>query len=889
MALQPGTSLGPFEIVALLGAGGMGEVYRAKDTKLGRDVALKILPDSVTHDPERIARFRREAQVLASLNHPNIGAIYGLDEANGSQFLVLELVEGETLADRIVKGPLALDDALAIAKQIAEALEAAHEKGIMHRDLKPANIALTHDGKVKVLDFGLAKAGQGATNASFDLANSPTLTSPAMMTGVGVILGTAAYMSPEQAKGRAADKRSDVWAFGCVLYEMLTGRRAFDGEDVSDTLAAVLRGEPNWSALPKALPRSAETMLRRSLNKDQRHRINDVAVLAFLLETATEPSLHQVAGSGGHRLFRTTIALTAAALVAAVAFGVYFTGRVASSTRQGDSPAHLAIVAAAPIELFPTAGGHSLAISRDGRLVAFAVKDQDGQQRIAVRSLDSDAIRVIANTEGGYAPFWSPRADAIGFFVGGQGGGLRRISLAGGPAQELVSLDQLGRGGTWNDRGDILFATGLAGSGIRRIADTGGATSKVTTPDTAKQEISHRWPVFLPNGRHFLFLARSVRAEGYTICVGSLDSPGIASLVAANSNADYADGHLLFARDGALFAQPFDPRSTQLSGEPRLLAEHVAGNDNAAVFDFSASETGYIVYATGEHTGQLSWKDRTGRTVGRINHALTGGQIAPDDRMIVAEEVDYVKGQRTVWVVDSLRQTKTPLISIRLAEFVPLVFNPIWSHDQTAVAYYVEHDGHRSVRRHAIGQEQGTDLFRGDERMVPTDWTWDGGSLIYTRFSKGILGDIWMFSVSTGENVPLLASDYDERDGRVSPDGRRLTFTSNQSGRAEVYVTEFPTPKSRHQISTAGGSLPRWRGRGDELYFVDGNRMLNVVTLRWRTNGPRLDGPIQLPISVGPQKYDVTADGERFLTDTQPDLIPVSAINVLLNWGAANK
>src|SRR5436190_1122890 len=645
MALAPGTRLGAYEIVALLGAGGMGEVYRARDTKLGRDVALKILPALFAADPDRLARFRREAQVLASLNHQNIAQINGLEDSSDIPALAMELVEGPTLADRIAKGQIPLDEALPIARRIAEALEAAHEAGIIHRDLKPANIAVTSDGNVKVLDFGLAKAIEPASGAAIDLASSPTITSPAMMTGVGMILGTAAYMSPEQAKGRPADKRSDLWAFGCVFYEMLTGTRPFAGADVTETIAAVVRAEPNWSTLPADTPAAIRRLLRRCLEKDRLRRLPDAAVARLEIDDAlTVPDAAVSGNPVGRRQTMTLVAW----LVAAVAVTAAVTVAMSPVRRVASDSVPFRFEIATP----PTTESASFALSPDGRQLVFVATGQRGSQ-LWLRSLDEVTAQPLAETEGASQPFWAPDSRSLGFFADGQ---LKRLHLGAGRPQVLAEARNPA-GGAWNLYGDIIFSPNQA-SPLMRVAATGGTTTVVAR--LAPGERSHRFPVFLPDGRRFLVLFALSGPETEGIYLTSLDSPETRRrLLPDVSPVGYAPpGYLLLVRQGVLMAAPFNAARGTLLGEPTAVAP---GKDsyNGVQF-FSVSASGLLAYRTRGpvSSSRLTWIDRNGRETSGLSpsgfpHLSPDGQHVPVAR--------YMTHNFDIWLFDAARSVARPL------------------------------------------------------------------------------------------------------------------------------------------------------------------------------------------------------------------------------------
>jgi len=638
MSLAPGARLGPYEIVAAIGAGGMGEVYRARDTRLKRDVAIKILPDAFAEHAERLARFQREAELLATLNHPNIAQIHGLEE----RALVLEVVEGPTLADRIAQGPVPMDEAIPIARQIADALLAAHEQGVIHRDLKPANIKVRPDGTVKVLDFGLAKlsehaSGQGpqAQNASL----SPTITSPAMTVG-GVILGTAAYMSPEQARGRTVDKRTDIWAFGCVLFEMLSGRRAFEGEDVSEILAAIIKSDPEWEFLPTDVPRDILRVVRGCLEKDPRSRIPDVSAARFLLQDpgpARVPVATPVASRrpGSNTPWKVTAFLLAAALLAVLA---------AAYRRQLQpqaQPTRFFISAPEGVTIAATTSfGTTAVISPDGRTLAFTARDSDGATRLWVHSLDSFESVAFEDTDGALFPFWSPDSRFIGFIAQGQ---LRRIARTGGPAQTICAMPSQGngRGASWGISGEIVFNGGPRR--LFRVPAGGGAPMLLaqSLPDLADYSL----PSFLPDGKHVLLFVEALSPQVSGVYLMSVDQNDPRRIVGSDSSAVYdeSNGRLIFGREGRLYWQAFDIKTLQVTGEPSVITDRVAMAPNLGLQSFSVSRTGTLAYVTG--TGgdiasklQMTWLDRTGRridTVGPVG-AYRGIDLSPDGLRVAA-------------------------------------------------------------------------------------------------------------------------------------------------------------------------------------------------------------------------------------------------------------
>jgi eukaryotic-like serine/threonine-protein kinase len=881
MALATGARLGSYEILAALGAGGMGEVYKARDMKLGREVAVKILPESFTHDPERLARFRREAQVLAALNHPHIGAIYGLDEANGQQFLVLELVDGQTLADRLKHGPLPVVEALAIAKQIAEALEAAHEKGIIHRDLKPANIALTQDGNVKVLDFGLAKATEPSGGTSLDVTNSPTITSPAMMTGVGVILGTAAYMSPEQAKGRAADKRSDVWAFGCVLYEMLTGKRAFEGEDVSDTLAAVLRGEPDWSRLSSRTLPSIQRMLRLALKKDPRQRLADIHDARIEIEevgTDAEGSVAPASATGARMTWIASLAF-AAMLIAAMAIPtVHYLREVSPPT-----PPEMRLQINTP----STPAPFEFALSPDGRRLA-VVAAGDGPPRLWLRSLDETDAQPIAGTEGAEYPFWSADSRSIGFFASNK---LYRIDIAGGQPEFLANAPS-GRGGAWNADGTIVFAA-AATSALSRIRASGGDLAPVTRLDSP-QQTSHRFPQFLPDNHHFLFYVQG-SPETSGVYLGSLDSGEPKRLTAAETaGACLPPDWVVFVREGALVARRLDVARGRLTGDPVRLADPIGYDSAYNVGGFSVSADGLVAYRAGGGRHQLTWFDRTGKAVGVAGESDSSNLLFPelssDGRRVAVQRT--VQDNTDVWLMDLVRGGST-----RLTFDAAIDTTPVWSPDGTQIAFSSNRKGVNDLYLKPSSGVGTEELFlETPNYKTPQDWSKDGRFLLYTQLDSKTGQDLWVLEMTGKERKPrvVVNTPADESRAQFSPNGRWVAYDTNESGRFEIVVQPFPEPGRKWQLSTSGGIAPRWRADGKELYFIAPDGKLMAVSVAassttFEAGTPAALFPTRIVTTPNPKnQYAVSRDG-RFLINQPVEESSTTPIMLILNWNPEQK
>jgi Tol biopolymer transport system component len=907
MSLSAGSRVGPYEILSPIGAGGMGEVYRARDTKLGRDVAIKVLPDNFARDAERLARFQREAKLLASLNHPNIATIHGLEDSGNSHALVMELAEGPTLADRISRGPMPIDEALPIARQICEALEYAHEKGIIHRDLKPANIKVSADGTVKILDFGLAKAMDAEMTAE-EIANSPTLSR--MATNAGVLLGTAAYMSPEQAKGRPADRRADIWAFGCVLYEMLTGKMAFPGESVTDTLAAVIRAEPEWPQLPAATPARVRVLLQRCLQKDPKQRLQAIGDARIsideVLSGATEPSSAGAAPVAASSWRRALPWAAAGALAVVAIFFAFLHFR--------ERPAAPAALVRFTIPAPPTTNAVPtvpFALSPDGRQLAYIAAGPEGRFGIWIRSMDSLDARLLPGSEWSSSSasllFWSPDSRYIAYGVGGE---LRKIDVSGGPAQKLCDFGGAVIGGAWNRDGVIIFGTDRGVGGLLRISENGGNASQVTTIDSSRSEVIHGFPTFLPDGRDFIYFRESTKPENRGIYVGSLDAePAEQSLnqvVATAYGATYVPpsganpGYLLFVRDGVLLAQPFDARRLELTGEPVPLAQQVGSFLDFATF--SASTNGVVVYRTlGGGLPRLTWFDRQGRLLGTAGDAGLYDTISlsPDGTRAIVSRADDPTNPtlETLWLVDFSRGTSTRFtFGSRPATL------GTWSPDGGRIIFGSNQGGKYDLYQKLASGVTGEEiLLKSGEDKWPIGVSRDGRFLLYQSSVRGERrGDLWVLPLEGDRKpFPFQRAAFNSDDGQFSPDGHLIAYESDESGRSEIYVRTFSPPASetaadtggKWLISTAGGAEPRWRGDGKELYYVSADGMLMAVDISespvFRAGVPKalFQAPPH-PSFISENHWDVTRDGKRFLFAAQNTQAPFT---VVLNWPALLK
>jgi eukaryotic-like serine/threonine-protein kinase len=882
-SLAPGTRLGPYEVGTQIGAGGMGEVYRATDTNLKRAVAIKVLPTSVASDPDRLARFQREAEVLASLNHPHIAAIHGLERAAGITALVMELIEGPTLADRIGKGAIPVDEAVAIATQIADALAAAHDRGIVHRDLKPANVKVRADGTVKVLDFGLAKAMEPATGPSGSASTMPTITTPAM-THAGVILGTAAYMSPEQARGRPVDARTDVWAFGATLYEMLTGRRAFGGDDVADTLANVLKSEPDWRALPDGFGAVRTAYLKRCLHKDPGQRIRHVADVRLALQGAFDVP---VADGGRTAASRTRLAWATAGAALLVAAGLaipatrYVTDAPVDRTRM-----HVSLA------LDEGAAPAFIALSPDGRWLATSSFTE-----LQLRSIESGELRSFPGTVNARTPFWSSDSRSVAFFSEGR---LKVVPISGGRPEVLCEGAGAGFGGTWNVAGTILFATETGA--LVRVSPGGECQELPTTPGMARG-----MPVFLPDGDHFLNVVITKDDKRRGLYVSSLSGSDERRLLTDRTSAEFvaesigsSRGRLLFVREEKLLAQPFDSRSLELSGDPVVIAEDVSFSATQPQIAATVAQNGALIYmANSRPSRRLAWFDRSGNELEQVavlSSSPAAVSLAPDGQRVVFRR--QLEIGQSLFIRDLGRNQET-----RMAMPSLLPIAPVWSPDGQMVAFGSFTDtGWGLFIKPADGATE-QQVQESSHIQSVSDWTQDNRWLVYTESNPQTGADIWVLpdplSRQAGRKpVPLMTTPAGESQGKISPDGQWIAFTSREAER-HVNLRPFRVPMTAGalwQVSTENGFEPQWRADGKELFYLE-----RVTRTRYKLMAVSIGGdpnPAGSPQALfdirttgtveqsNAYVYAPARDGQRFLIDvTAKNAEP--SLELVLNWTGA--
>jgi Tol biopolymer transport system component len=879
--LQPGSTIGRYEVIERIGAGGMGEVYRARDTHLDRTVALKIIAASFAQDPTSQPRFERERRVAASLEHPHVCRLLDAGHESGVEYLAMEYLQGESLASRLTRGPLPLVVAIGYAIEIASALNYAHRLGVVHRDLKPANVYLTPGG-AKVLDFGLSKLRQADAGRTPLQADTAPLAPAA--TQVGTIVGSAPYMAPERLEGREADHRTDVWGFGLILYEMCTGRRTFEASSPAALIAAILSGETPSMNLVGPKSDDVEWIVQKCLQKNPDDRWQAMGDVEVLLKRI-------VAGHGFPRAARRSRVPRVAVGIAAIACVVAAVGGALSLVGR-DRPRSASAAFAIPPPnggtFTPTEGSvqsAQLALSPDGQSLAFVAAGADGVSQIWIRHLDSLHPTPVAGTAGATYPFWSPDSRALGFFARGL---LRRIDLSGGPARTIAAAPN-GRGGAWNTDGVILFAPETTG-GIHRVSSNGGETTPQTRVDRSRGQTSHRWPLFLPDGRQFLFFARSENETDEGIYLASLDRDGATLVTNSSVGAAYLPPRemVLFESDGALLARVFDPQQGRLTGDPVVVIDAVAGSSNF-YGAFSASTTGVIAYGSPAVTSDIVWFDRRGQ---RLATAVTAGQyvdfhLSPDSQSLALAAIDRDTGRSDLYLLDLARGTRLRLTSARATDATP-----IWSPDGGRLVFRSNRERvHDLYARDLRGTKPETLLLSTGQAKYPTSWAPDGRSIVYHTRDNTTRWDIMMSGADGSAPRPLVRSPFNEMQAQLSPDGQWLAYTSDESSRPEVYVRSLSGTGPRLQMSVNGGSDPKWRRDGSELFYVAADGRLMSVALRTRGAALEPSAPQALfhvpDMLVSPpytSPYDVTSDGSRFLVRVAVEQVRSMPLTVLLGW-----
>ena len=890
MSLSAGSRLGPYEVVAPLGAGGMGEVYRAKDTRLNRTVAVKVLPSDAAGDTDRRERFEREAKAISALDHPHICPLYDVGEHDGTYFLVMPCLDGQTLADRIANGPLSIDQAVKIAIEIASALDAAHRHGIVHRDLKPGNVMLTKSG-VKLLDFGLAKLKKTTGPLTYSgmtrLAGDSThATNPG--TGIGTLLGTMPYMAPEQVEGRDVDARSDIFALGAVIYEMLTGERAFKGDSPASVIGAIMKDTPpSIASLQPLTPPALDHVVSTCLAKDPDERWQSAADIARELKWVAGEGTRSVERERPHGArfgFWTGVAATAAVITAM--------GLVAWPRAK---PMATEVVR---FPLLPPPGGSfsgtqasvpviQAAISPDGKQIVFVAARRDTPPSLWVRALDHVSPRMLEGTANAIDPFWSPDSKSVGFFADGR---LKRIELASGRVQDICEASYSTRGAAWAPDGTIIF--GDASSALVRVASTGGPVTKVLAGEMPTGVAnSQRWPQFLPDGRHFLFYTRGGAPDTRGVFVASLDGGVLKRLLDSTMSALYADGHLLVIKDGALMAYPFDPDRLEIAGEPITIASQVGGSSTQQA-PMSVSQNGVLVYGGGlRDTGDLQWFDRAGSPLG--DPVQSGNfvhmSLSPDETALLTSRVDPLTNTSDIWLVDLTRVASTRITLDPLNDM-----GATWSPDGSRFVFRSDRGAGNFLYGLSLkGGSREETVYTARDVSFPTDWSADGHILYHTTSARTAL-DVGAIRLSDQSVIAIAATRFNEYDAHFSPDGKWVAYVSEESGEPQVYVQPFPPTGRKWAVSTNGGAEPRWRGDGRELFFVDRSLRLMSVTVNpkadeFRVLVPQLLFQTRIPKFGMAYRGQLVAakDGRRFLLNVGPESSVWPSVTVVLNWTAA--
>ena len=888
MPLTTGSRLGPYEILAPLGAGGMGEVYRARDTRLERTVAIKVLASHLATSPEVRQRFEREARTISQLSHPHICALHDVGREGDVEYLVMEYLEGDTLADRLAKGPLPIEQTLRFGVQIADALDKAHRQGIVHRDLKPGNVMITKSG-VKLLDFGLAKTFERSL-AGVNLTAIPTLMGNRNLTQEGTILGTFQYMAPEQLEGKEADARTDIFAFGCVLYEMATGKKAFSGESQASLIGSILHNEPApVSTIQPTTPPALDRIVKTCLAKDPEDRWQSAGDVGKELRWVAEgPQVGSAVIALPRRTWRDSLPWAVAGLLLLAAL---FLGNVVRQVRTVKPVRAMHSYLDPPEKTsFRITGDEAapVVLSPDGERAAFGAGG-----KLWVHSLSTGGIAPLTATEGGKFPFWSPDSRSIGFFSDGK---LKVLEASGGPARTLCDAPN-SRGGAWGTGGVIAFTPDFR-SGILRVPASGGAPTPLTHVGGVTRHTTHRWPSFLPDGKHVIYLAANhanPRSEENGIYVVSLDGGKPRRLISSNDSAQYASGWLLSVRDANLMAFPFDAKQIEITGQPLRVADDVNFDFGVWRGSFTASENGVLAYqvARGEKGGRLTWFDSSGRRIAPVaeKSEAYAPEMSPDGRRVAVVIGDP---NNDIWVYELERGVQT-----RLTTDAQVQISPVWSPSGAEIVFV---QGLRGGRPDFVlgtvaadGARKPKDIFSSKERIEVSDWSPDGR---YLLVDKGNLGatDVWAMPIADpSKGFPLVQSQFLERSGQFSPDGRWVAYTSQHSGRDEVYVTPFPSGGTRWQVSGSGGTQPRWKPDGRELFFVSADDDLTAASVDG--SGARFEVKEVRPLfrvstylgpRVGLYGYDVSADGKRFLVNYAGET-SVPRVALVVNWTAELK
>jgi eukaryotic-like serine/threonine-protein kinase len=889
MALNPGTKLGPYEIVSALGAGGMGEVYRALDTRLERTVAIKVLSPQVISSTNLKERFEREAKAISALNHPNICHLYDVGSQDGTEYLVMQYLEGDTLADRLERGPIPPQELLRVGSQVSDALDKAHQQGIIHRDLKPGNIMLTQSG-AKVLDFGLAKQIQPASASA---AAMTAMTSSKPLTAEGTVVGTFQYMSPEQIEGQEADPRSDIFALGCVLYEMATAKRPFAGKTQASVIASILASEPPpLSSVAPLTPPALERLVRSCMAKEKTERVqsaHDVKLqLDWIAEAGSQAGLPAPLVARRRLSQRAAWVVAAIAALLAIAFAIGFVMRAP----QPGIAMRAALVPPKEQQYDP----FSFALSPDGKKLAFVATDsKSGRGKLYVRPLNSTSTQELAGTEDAQYPFWSPDSSSIAFYSQSK---LKKIEAGGGPVLALADVAD-GRGGAWSSEGVIIFSRNFTGEGLSQVSEAGGPVSELTHYSKEKKEDSHRFPSFLPDGRHFIFyisssLTPSGMKEGDPVAglyLGDLKTKKVTYLLQTESNAQYANGYLFYLQQHNLMAHPFDVSSARFSGAPVPVAQQVQYNADRWLGSFSVSTRGTLVYMGGnEATRQLQWFSRDGKPLetvgppGMLGHPA----LSPDGKKLAFSQILAATPNRDIWIYDLGRGSASRLTFNEAADNLPL-----WTRDGTRVAYTNERTSFGDIyiqSSSGLGGEELVPPSTHDSYKTANDWTPDGKSLVYMNLIS--YPSLWVHDFSPGKSdYQLLKTSFAEAEAKFSPDGHWLSYTSEETGRSEVYVVPYPGLNGKWQVSTNGGAQARWRKDGKELIFVspEGKLMSAAVsaaagTFKAETPKPLFESRI-VTTTRDVWQYDMTPDAQKFIINSRMEHSQ-EPITLYANWPA---